>query len=80
MLTGILRRHGLAANQLGMVGDRLYTDMALARAAGAMGILVLSGEATREEAEAMKPAPDLIVAHVGELSEKLTGDREVSRC
>jgi len=80
MLTGILRRHGLAANQLGMVGDRLYTDMALARAAGAMGILVLSGEATREEAEAMKPAPDLIVAHVGELSEKLAGDREVSRC
>ena len=33
-----------------MVGDRLYTDMAMARRAGAFGVLVLTGETTPAEA------------------------------
>ena len=37
MLEGILRGHHLAAEKLAMVGDRLYTDMAMARRAGAVG-------------------------------------------
>ena len=46
MLRGILSRHALAPEQLAMVGDRLYTDMAMARRAGALGVLVLTGETT----------------------------------
>ncbi len=46
MLRGILHRHNLVPEQLAMVGDRLYTDMAMARKAGALGVLVLTGETT----------------------------------
>ena len=54
-----------------MVGDRLYTDMAMATRAGTKGILVLSGEATMEDVEALdegvEQQPSLIVASVDEL-------------
>lgn len=71
MLGGVMRKHGLKAGEIAVVGDRLYTDMAMAHGAGAMGVLVLSGEATREEAENSDPAPHLIVEHVGVLGELL---------
>lgn len=60
MLSGILERHGLAPDQLAMAGDRLYTDMAMARRAGVLGVLVLTGETTADAAEANLPV-DLIV-------------------
>lgn len=71
MLAGILRRHSLRAESLAMVGDRLYTDMAMARRAGAMGVLVLTGETTAAEAERHEPRPDLIVPTLAELGEQL---------
>lgn len=71
MLQGVMRRHNLTAGQLAVVGDRLYTDMAMARAGGATGVLVLTGEATREQAIAANPKPDLIVASVAELGNNL---------
>jgi HAD superfamily hydrolase (TIGR01450 family) len=72
MLAGVMKRNpGLKAKEIGVVGDRLYTDMAMAHGAGAMGILVLSGEATREDAMKAECTPDLIVEHVGVLGEML---------
>jgi NagD protein len=73
MLQGIVRRHGLRPDQIAVVGDRLYTDMAMARAAGAVGVLVLTGEATREQAEAAPAGskPDLFVDSVEQLGEML---------
>jgi len=78
MLRGVMQRHGLSASELGVVGDRIYTDIAMAHAAGAMGILVLSGEATREQAQAASAAerPDLIVNDVGELAKLLVEARQ----
>lgn len=67
ILEGISRKHGIAMEAIAMVGDRLYTDVVLAQRAGAVSVLVLSGEATREEAAAFDPPPDLVLAHVGEL-------------
>jgi HAD superfamily hydrolase (TIGR01457 family) len=46
MVEGALHRLGLNAEEVAMVGDRLYTDMAMARAGGLTGVLVLSGEST----------------------------------
>jgi hypothetical protein len=46
--------------------------MAMARAAGAVGVLVLTGEATREQAEEVSPAPDLVLNDIGELGALLT--------
>jgi len=75
MLRGILQQNGLQPAQLAMVGDRLYTDMAMARRAGALGVLVLSGETTAAEAAQHQPTPDLVVADVAELGERLAAAR-----
>ncbi len=50
MLKGIMQRHGLKADEIVMTGDRIYTDTAMASNAGAVGVLVLSGETTLETA------------------------------
>jgi len=71
MLRGVLRRHDLEPEQLAIVGDRLYTDMAMARNAGAMGVLVLTGETTATEVAEAKPPPDLVVTDLGELGRML---------
>ena len=75
MLSGLLQRHNLRADELAVVGDRIYTDMAMARAAGAIGVLVLSGESTREDAADADPRPDMVINHVGELANLLERDR-----
>jgi HAD superfamily hydrolase (TIGR01450 family) len=75
MLRGLLLRHELRPEQLAMVGDRLYTDMVMARRAGALGVLVLTGEATAAEAAAARPAPDLVVANLAEFGERLRAAR-----
>ncbi len=71
MLEGILRQNGLTAQELAMVGDRLYTDMAMAHQAGAVGVLVLTGEATAEEAAALEKRPDWIVDDLVTLGQAL---------
>jgi len=71
MLSGILRRHCLEPEQLAMVGDRLYTDMAMARKTRAIAVLVLTGETTAADVVAAKPTPDLVVKDLGELGERL---------
>lgn len=71
MLSGILRHHGLAPENLGMVGDRLYTDVAMGISSGAVSILVLSGETTTADLAACDLVPDLVVGDVGELARLL---------
>jgi NagD protein len=71
MLEQVCVRHSLETFEIVMVGDRLYTDMAMAHQAGALAVLVLTGEATKEEALAMTPPPDLVLADVGVLGEML---------
>ena len=86
MLKGIIDRHGLRPKEIAMVGDRIYTDTAMAHNAGAFGVLVLSGETTLETAEAVaedartNPSPeffppDLIVRDIKELGEMLLKSR-----
>lgn len=56
MLSGIMYRYGLNADEIAMCGDRIYTDVAMAQNAGAFGVLVLSGETTLQTAlEAENP-------------------------
>jgi HAD superfamily hydrolase (TIGR01450 family) len=71
MLRGLLRKLELRPENLVMVGDRLYTDIVMARHAGTLGVLVLTGEATTEEAERHSPPPDLVVTDLAALGEKL---------
>jgi len=69
MLSGILTRHVLKAHEIAMVGDRMYTDIRMAKQAGAAGVLVLSGEATAEDAARAEIKPDLVVPSLAELGE-----------
>lgn len=71
MLTGILTRHNLQPEQIIMTGDRIYTDVEMAHNAGAMGVLVLSGETTLEIADRAERQPHLIVENIGVLYELL---------
>jgi len=54
-----------------MIGDRLYTDMAMASRAGINGVLVLTGEATLKDVEALandaEQMPSLVVGSVDDL-------------
>ena len=58
---------GLEPGQCAMVGDRLYTDMAMANAAGVVSVLVLSGEATQEDLKESNLSVDVVVNSVDEL-------------
>ncbi len=72
VLQGIAARHHLTTDQLAMVGDRLYTDVQMAQTAGALAVLVLSGETDANRAAELSPPADLVVDHVGELAQLLT--------
>jgi NagD protein len=71
MLLDLCGRLGLGPDRVALVGDRLYTDVAMARRAGATAVLVLTGEATAADAAACPEPPDLVVTDVGELGERL---------
>lgn len=75
MLEGILARHRLQPGQIAMVGDRIYTDIAMAHRAGALGVLVLTGEATAEDAREAEQQPDLVVGKLGDFGALLAAAR-----
>lgn len=60
-----MEKIGGTADTTVMVGDRLYTDMAMARAAGIRGALVLSGEATAATLSESAERPDYVFPHLG---------------
>ena len=77
MLAGIQGRLGLSADQIAMVGDRIYTDIEMAHRAGAFGVLVLSGETSLEMAQAAPKQPSLIcrdISHFADLLEEARRD------
>lgn len=57
--------------EIAMVGDRLYTDIAAGRNNGLKSILVLSGEATMEDVQTSEVQPHLIFNSVKELAQTL---------
>lgn len=71
MLAGVQARYGVSADQVAMVGDRIYTDIEMAHNAGAFGVLVLSGETTLQVADQAARQPDLIADNIEVLGELL---------
>lgn len=69
MLQGIMHKLGLQPEEVAMIGDRIYTDTAMAHNAGAVGVLVLSGETTLDTALKADVPPDFIVRDIKELGE-----------
>lgn len=76
MLVGIQQQMGLRPEEICMVGDRIYTDIAMAHNAGAVGCLVLSGETTIEVAQQAERQPDIIARDIEQLGDWLAESRE----
>ena len=72
---GIVReaqmRTGYGLNEMAMVGDRLYTDVATGVNHGMTGILVLSGEATMDDVAVSDVQPHLIFDRLSDMNEYL---------
>ncbi len=56
----VMKKYGVAAEGLAMVGDRLYTDIALGAEAGITSILVYSGETSPEDYAASRVHADYV--------------------
>ena len=66
IVDAILEKLNLSVEQLCMVGDRLYTDIALGKT-GLMTVLVLSGETQREDLDTSPFQPDYVMRDLAEL-------------
>lgn len=64
-------KYGLRHEELAMVGDRLYTDIAVGVNSGITSILVLSGESTLEDLKNSDVKPDYVFNDLSGISEAL---------
>lgn len=71
MVEALCARYDLNPNSVAMVGDRLYTDVAMGRAAGILSILVLSGETAIGDLDGSPHVPDIIARELGDLADML---------
>lgn len=62
---------GVDRSGIAFVGDRIYTDVACGVNNGAMGVLVLTGECSLEDAEKSDVRPDVIFDSIKEMGELL---------
>lgn len=69
-----MERWGVSPDETAVVGDRIYTDVKSGLAAGALGVLVMSGETTPEILAASPDKPDLTLADAGEILSILKED------
>ncbi|MGF3496194.1 MAG: HAD-IIA family hydrolase [Methanolinea tarda] len=67
MIESVLSRLNLMPEFIGMVGDRLYTDIAMAKTYGLTSILVLSGETKITDLSGSAMHPDYIFPSVREI-------------
>jgi NagD protein len=69
MAAALLDRLGVAAAGAAMVGDRLSTDMVMARSAGMTGVLVLTGATSPADLAAAESSalPDYVIQELPEL-------------
>lgn len=69
MVTALCEKLSLQPNEVAYVGDRLYTDIAMANRSGMLAILVLSGETSLKDIASSPHRPDLVVKDLLELKD-----------
>lgn len=67
MVNHIIKKHKTSPEEVMMIGDRIYTDMELARRIQCDFILVLSGETKIEDVEGLDQSPALVVESIGHI-------------
>lgn len=68
----LLEATGCREEELAIIGDRLYTDVATVSRTPSLGILVLSGETKREDIESSDTIPDLVFNDLSEITPLLS--------
>lgn len=76
ILYGILDKKGVKPSEAAMIGDRIYTDVKTGINAGAVGVLVLSGETTMEIAASSDVVPTVICRDIEEFGQMLEEARQ----
>lgn len=76
MIGSILDKYGLQPDECMMVGDRIYTDMEMARRAKVVGVMVLTGEATLETLKESGLTPELVLDDISVLRDLLVNSRK----
>lgn len=71
IVDAVSHKTGYPLAQMAMVGDRLYTDIALGKSSGITTVLVLSGESSVEDVKNSEFKPDFIFENLGTLAESL---------
>jgi NagD protein len=74
MVETVLRRIDVDVSRAAVIGDRLMTDVAMGQAAGAAGVLVLTGATRAAEIEGDPVTPDYVIESV----RGLVADRSAS--
>lgn len=72
IIAGLAERFGVSPDEIVMVGDRLYTDIALGTTAGVGTVLVLSGETKHGDLVTSAYQPDLVCEDLAELTKFLS--------
>lgn len=67
----IMEKYKLRTDEIAMIGDRLYTDIAFANNCNFVSILVLSGESTLEDYKKSSQKCDIVVEKISDLREYL---------
>jgi len=67
MIAALCERLALPAARIAYVGDRLYTDVAMAHRTGMLGALVLTGETKLSDLDGSEVRPDLVADDMADL-------------
>ncbi len=67
----IVKATGLEPSQIAIIGDRMYTDIAVADGSDVCSILVLSGETLKEDVPNSEILPDVMIDDIGVLADLL---------
>jgi len=66
-----MKHNNVKPSETCMIGDRLYTDILAGIQAGTLTVLVLTGEATKEEAMKSPLKPGIIAQDIGVIADLL---------
>ncbi|MFA6736419.1 MAG: HAD-IIA family hydrolase [Saccharofermentanales bacterium] len=68
MVDMVIDKYGFDRSEIAMVGDRIYTDLAVALNSGIMSIAVLTGEASLDEILSSGVVPDHVFENIGDIA------------
>ncbi len=71
IVDAVMEKLGVEKDQVAMVGDRLYTDIAMGKNSGITSILVLSGETSLADLENSEIQPDYVFENLGKIAQQL---------